>query len=218
MVGTPMTSTAERLPGELEDPGVPGGRGERMLRQLRFLYEPCARFIAAQGHSRPVVLDVGTGSGITLERIRERLPEVRAIGLDLRGEPMTLGAPGLFFARADASALPLADQSIDFVVCRSSFCYCEDQPRVLREMLRVLRPGGALYIMDSTRGPVRRLLVIAIGMVLLRRSYQDMAGFADRALSRRQLQESLAAAGIADFAYRTRFLGTYFELVVRKRS
>jgi len=196
--------------------GVPGGRGEKRLKQLRFLYTPLVEFVASEGRGRPLVVDVGTGSGIALERIRERLPSARLIGLDIRSEPMQLGAAGLAFVRADAANLPFADESVDVVVSRSSFAYCDDHARTLNEMLRVLRPGGCAYITDANAGPFRRLLIIAAGMVLLRRDYADMSGFSDRALSRKRLAALLSQVGVADYDYGRLFFGTYFRLVVRK--
>jgi ubiquinone/menaquinone biosynthesis C-methylase UbiE len=199
-----------------EETGVPGGWGEKRLKRLRFLYAPVARFVAREGGLRPLVVDVGTGSGIVLERVRELVPLATLVGLDIRSEPMRLGAAGLTFVRADAAHLPLAEASVDVVVSRSSFGYCSDHERVLIEILRVLKPGGRALIVDASPGPAQRLLMILLGMVLLRRGWADMSGFSDRALSRKRLIALLSRAGVADYDYGTLFFGTYFRLVLRK--
>ncbi len=199
-----------------DEAGVPGGPGEKRLKRLRFLYTPLAQFVAREGGLRPLVVDVGTGSGLVLERIRERAPSATLIGIDLRMEPMQLGASGLAFVRADAGQLPFRRESVDVVVSRSSFGYCEDPGRVLTEVLRILKPGGCAYIVDANAGPIRRLLIITLGMLLLRRGYADMSGFSDRALSRKRLVALLSRVGVADYDYGRLFLGTYFRLVIRK--
>lgn len=199
-----------------DEAGVPGGPGEKQLKRLRFLYAPVARFVAREGGPRPLVVDLGTGSGLVLERIRERVPSATLIGLDIRSEPMHLGARGLAFVRADAAHLPFTPGSVDVVVSRSSFGYCDDHERVLTEILRVLKPGGCAYILDANAGSFGRLLIIALGMLLLRRGYADMSGFSDRALSRKRLVALLSHVGVADYTYGRLFLGTYFRLVIRK--
>ncbi|HYD47387.1 MAG TPA: class I SAM-dependent methyltransferase [Terriglobales bacterium] len=196
--------------------GVPSGFGERMLRRLPFLYHPIARFIAAEGRLQPRVVDLGTGSGIALEHVRRHVPSARLVGLDLRHEPVRLGAAGIAFVQGDAQELPFATGSIDHVVIRSALCYCGDPAQVLREVLRVLVPGGSACITDSNPGRWRRWLIIVIGMTVLRRSYEDMAGFAERAISRQQLTAALADAGATHYRYRRIFLGTYFHLILRK--
>jgi ubiquinone/menaquinone biosynthesis C-methylase UbiE len=196
--------------------GVPGGPGERMLRQLRLLYAPFAEFVAGEGGPQPVVVDIGTGSGIVLERIRERVPAATLIGLDIRTEPMLLGAPALTFIRADAAHLPVATDSVDIVVSRSALGYCDDHGQVIGEILRILKPGGSAYITDANAGPIQRLLIIGFGMLLLRRGYADMSGFSDRALSKKRLIALLSRVGVNDYEYGRLFLGTYFRLVIRK--
>jgi ubiquinone/menaquinone biosynthesis C-methylase UbiE len=129
---------------------------------------------------------------------------------------MQLGSRGLTFVQADAAHLPLAGESVDVVLSRSSFGYWHDHETALTEILRVLKPGGVAYVVDVNPGPIQRLLFIALGMLLLGRGYADMADFCDRALSRKPLVALLTRVGIARYEYHRLFLGTYFGLVLRK--
>jgi ubiquinone/menaquinone biosynthesis C-methylase UbiE len=49
---------------------------------------------------------------------------------------------------ADAHALPFPDDTFDTVVCTFSLCAIPDEHRAIREMKRVLRPGGRLLLAD----------------------------------------------------------------------
>ncbi len=53
----------------------------------------------------------------------------------------------------DARRLPLTDASVDAVICECSLCLFEDKPGAVREMARVVRPGGCVVIADVTVRP-----------------------------------------------------------------
>jgi len=53
--------------------------------------------------------------------------------------------------QGNASALPVADASVDFVVCRAAFKNFSEPVKALGEMRRVLRPGGTALLMDMRR-------------------------------------------------------------------
>lgn len=99
------------------------------------------------------VLDVATGTGAQALAFADRCGEV--IGIDLSERMLEIARqksrrPNLSFLRADAAALPLGDGSFD-VAC-ISFALHEMPPsvreRVLREMVRVARPGGTIVVVD----------------------------------------------------------------------
>jgi len=60
-------------------------------------------------------------------------------------------APESRFLRAPADDLPFADDSFDTAVSTLVLCTVDDQPRALRELRRVLRPGGRLLFMEHVR-------------------------------------------------------------------
>jgi ubiquinone/menaquinone biosynthesis C-methylase UbiE len=95
------------------------------------------------------VLDLGTGSGYALRALRER-GAGRAYGLD--GSPeMAHNARSytddsdVGFVVGDFGALPFADDAVDHAFSMEAFYYAADPHETLREIRRVLRPGGTFY-------------------------------------------------------------------------
>lgn len=95
------------------------------------------------------VLDLACGSGNFSRRLAQAVPEGAVVGLDL-SRPMLKEAARqpspscLHYVRASALDLPLADGSVDTVVCCAALHLFPDIPRALQEIERVLAPGGRL--------------------------------------------------------------------------
>jgi SAM-dependent methyltransferase len=112
------------------------------------------------------VLDVGCGHGLLLVGAAKRLPTGRAIGVDLwstRDQADNSAAAALANAEAegvrdrvevrdgDMRALPLADASVDVVVSSlaiHNLPASADREQAIAEIVRVLRPGGAVALID----------------------------------------------------------------------
>lgn len=54
-------------------------------------------------------------------------------------------------------AIPFAEDSFDTVVCTYTMCSVQDQAQVLRELRRILRPGGRLLFLEHGRAPDARV-------------------------------------------------------------
>ncbi|UPV76078.1 class I SAM-dependent methyltransferase [Halorussus limi] len=96
------------------------------------------------------VLDLGTGSGYAVRALRDTKGAGRAYGLD--GSPeMARNAteytddPRVGFLVGDFDHLPFADDSVDHVFTMEAFYYANDPHETLREIARVLRPGGTFF-------------------------------------------------------------------------
>jgi ubiquinone/menaquinone biosynthesis C-methylase UbiE len=109
------------------------------------------------------VLEVGGGTGANLEFYGDA---VESLTLTEPETPMMkrlerhLGerAPGrATLLRAPAEDLPFEDSSFDFAVSTLVLCTVDDQPRAIRELRRVLRPGGRLLFIEHVRSDNPRL-------------------------------------------------------------
>jgi len=96
------------------------------------------------------VLDLGTGSGYALRALRETRGIGRGVGLD--GSPaMARNArsytddPQVEYVTGAFSRLPLARDSVDHAWSMEAFYYAREPAETLRELRRVLRPGGTFY-------------------------------------------------------------------------
>src|SRR5919198_745831 len=95
------------------------------------------------------ILDIGCGTGNQIVANRTVLPQARWVGGDRslgmlrQAQPK---APDLPWIQADSATLPLQAQSFDFITCQYAFHHVQDKAGMLREVLRVLRPGGRFVL------------------------------------------------------------------------
>ncbi len=96
------------------------------------------------------VLDVACGTGVLARAAARRTgPGGTVAGLDLDPAMLAVAAqrsPDLWWHRGRAEALPFADRSFDAVVTQFGLMFVPDRVAALREMLRVLAPGGRLAV------------------------------------------------------------------------
>lgn len=118
------------------------------------LFEPYAEELAKRVAARAPrrVLEVACGTGILTRSLRRALPpDTQLVATDLN-EPMiavarqTVGAAeNLEWAQADMTRLGFSENWFDVVVCQFGLMFVPDKALALRELGRVLEPGGQLF-------------------------------------------------------------------------
>lgn len=97
-------------------------------------------------------LDVACGTGAVARLVAERVaPTGRVVGLDMDPAMQAVGRtvvthPNVTWLTADGLRLPFAQGVFDLVFCQQGLQFLSDRLQALREMRRVLRPGGRLGI------------------------------------------------------------------------
>jgi len=129
------------------------GLTKKSLEEFRVL----ARRIARQIPPHAKVLEVAPGPGYFAIELA-KLGAYEITGLDIsetfvqiaRSNAVNAGVR-VDFRRGNASDLPFADESFDFLICRAAFKNFTEPVRALEEMHRVLKPGGTALIIDLRR-------------------------------------------------------------------
>lgn len=113
--------------------------------------ELTARGLALCGFkSGDTLLDLGCGPGASLGLLGSS--GFRALGLDLSPAMAAEASAKGAVVRADAARLPLADASLDGIVCECVLSLASDKAAVLEQCARALKPGGRLVLSDITLG------------------------------------------------------------------
>jgi ubiquinone/menaquinone biosynthesis C-methylase UbiE len=132
-----------------------GSTYERSWMQQR-LFDPVHSAVLRQAESRfkPAnVLDIGCGSGRLLRKAHGYWPEAQLSGVDPAQGMLEVArqlTPEARFYIGTGEALPLEDASVDLALSTISFHHWQDQAAGVREVARVLRPGGTFLLADFT--------------------------------------------------------------------
>ncbi len=107
---------------------------------------------------QPRVLDIGCGNGALLTKLAKKIQS--GVGVDLSEAMIALARKRqksyshFWFERVGGPVLPFQDNTFDVVTSLLSFRYLDWDP-ILKEILRVLRPGGRLFVIDMVTAPVK---------------------------------------------------------------
>src|SRR6202140_1716632 len=150
----------------------------------------------AQLNAGETVLDLGSGGGIDVLLSAKRVgPTGKAYGLDMTDEMLTLanqnkrkaGVENVEFLKGEIEHIPLPDNSVDVIISNCVINLSADKDQVLREALRVLKPGGRFAVSDVvTRGEIP---------AAIRQSVLLWVGCVAGALEENEYRTKLAAAG-----------------------
>jgi ubiquinone/menaquinone biosynthesis C-methylase UbiE len=104
------------------------------------------------------VLEVGFGSGLNVPHYPPEVRRVRAVdpataARRLAAKRVAASPVPLEYVGLDGEQLPVEDGSVDHVLTTWTLCTIPDVERALREMRRVLRPGGSLHFVEHGLAP-----------------------------------------------------------------
>ena len=170
---------AERRPDSLAFFGRVAGEWTRLRREL-FGSEFTARALLALLPSEWRVADFGCGTGDAAEMLA---PYVREMVLIDQSEPMLKAAreclrehENVRYLRARAQSTGLEDGSVDAATCLLVLHHLEEPGEVVREMARVVRPGGKVLLVDTVEHD-RSIYRHTMGHVHLGFSPERVSGF-----------------------------------------
>jgi ubiquinone/menaquinone biosynthesis C-methylase UbiE len=129
---------------------------ERHLPYHRMLDDLEVEIVERYGKDRDV-LEVGCGTGLILGRVQELART--ATGIDLSGGMLAKAAArGLAVVQASATDLPIATASVDVAYSFKVLAHIPDIAGTMREMARVVRPGGHVIAEFYNARSLRRLV------------------------------------------------------------
>ena len=148
------------------------------------------------------VLDVGCGVGRLGARFQGRGCETTGIDIlrrDLLSARRNTAAaePPTTFVQADGGRIPFVDASFDFVACTETLEHAADAALMLRELARVLRPGGRIVV--SVPDALPELVASSFYDLY----YDDPFGHR-RIYTRRRIARAVEVAGLRVYARRQR--------------
>jgi SAM-dependent methyltransferase len=134
---------ADYIHGSSDDREV--ARLEKQAGFIAPLFQPHLRAKPGQR-----VLDLATGVGAMAGELRKRFPSIEIVGIDLRRSQLEHAHRNhgeLSFVQGDATRMPFADDTFDHVHCSWLLEHVPSPVAVLKDVRRVLKPGGdALFI------------------------------------------------------------------------
>ena len=148
----------ELAPTGSYDPfAAPGRFNAELLRlqaQVELSWREEARLLAQAGlRDAMSVLEVGSGPGFVTAQLLALLPSARITALEISPEFTAIAreensSPRVEFVEASILSSGLAERQFDFAIARLVFQHLADPMAAAREILRLLKPGGTLAILD----------------------------------------------------------------------
>jgi demethylmenaquinone methyltransferase/2-methoxy-6-polyprenyl-1,4-benzoquinol methylase len=168
------------------------------------------------------LLDLGTGTGDLAREAVAQFPQAKVVAADFTLEMMRVGQKRgpLNFSSADALQLPFTDSSFHAVISGFLMRNVIDLQKALEEQYRVLKKGGRMVILDTTR-PKKNLLspfiwlhmhvvIPTLGKLLTGHSeaYRYLPETTEGFVTAENMASRMAAAGFKRINYERFMFGT----------
>lgn len=96
-------------------------------------------------------LDIGCGTGWALGQAAKLIDDKGSFyGVDLSAKMIEKAKENFHFIKSNAESIPLDDNLFDIIICTNSFHHYLHPDKALKEMYRLLKVGGKIYILDPT--------------------------------------------------------------------
>lgn len=142
------------------------------------------------------LLDFGCGKGHILSAIAKWNPKAKLVGCDVSETALTTArkkvSSAQFYTIVDGGALPLPDASVDFVFSSEVVEHVYDTDNAIREIARVLKPGGQFLVTVPYHGFFKNLALVCFGFD----THFDPTGGHIRFFSKRSLTALLEKNGL----------------------
>jgi demethylmenaquinone methyltransferase/2-methoxy-6-polyprenyl-1,4-benzoquinol methylase len=176
----------------------------------------------ARLNDNATLLDLGTGTGDLAREALAQFPRANVIAADFTLEMMRVGRKNgpLSFSSADALCLPFGDSTFDAVISGFLMRNVIDLQKALEEQYRVLKRGGRMVILDTTR-PKKNILspfiwlhmhvvIPLLGRVLSGSSdaYRYLPETTEGFVTAENMASRMAAAGFKKVGYQRFMFGT----------
>ena len=168
------------------------------------------------------LLDLGTGTGDLAREAANQFPQAKVIASDFTHEMMRVGKriSPLNFSTADALKLPFIDSSFDAVTSGFLMRNVIDLQKAIEEQFRVLKNGGRIVILDTTR-PKKNILspfiwihmhviIPTLGTILTgqREAYNYLPDTTEGFVTAEELASRMVVAGFKNVNFKRLMFGT----------
>ena len=211
---------------------------DRITRLLSFFADQRWKRLLVQNlnsSTSPTVVDFACGTGDLSAMLAARYPDGRVLGADLTLPMLRLaqdrrkGAGRIDYAQVDMGIPPVKSETVDIVSGGYALRNAPDLPQFLREVHRILRPGGVAGFLDFSRSgnafmsrlqcAVLRLWGSLFGLILHRRP--EVYGYIAASLrlfpDRKSLETLLRDCGFEEIRTKTFYFGTTAMVTCRKK-
>jgi ubiquinone/menaquinone biosynthesis C-methylase UbiE len=96
------------------------------------------------------VADIGCGKGRFAKIVKERFPTAQVAAVDLAEAMLSHAPQNLERIAASMTGLPLATESMDAAYATESLEHAVDIPKAVAELVRIVKPGGRVLIIDKS--------------------------------------------------------------------